>query len=306
MAKAVFTAKRESVYDDLVEFRYHFPRSYLNQVEQTVGDWIVYYEPRRPTTDLSKTGGRQAYFATARVHRIERDDSRADHFYAYVTDYLPFEQSVPFREDASFYESALMKEDQSTNKGAFGRSVRLLPEHEYAAILTAGFEVAIVGEDRFYQAPAGPDHHAPGLGEDDQAAFERPLVESLVARPFRDVAFRHAVRDAYHSTCAMTGLKITNGGGRPEVQAAHIRPVAEAGPDSVRNGLALSGTTHWMFDRGLLSIDDDYAILTADSRLPPQARAMLNASGKLILPDRPDFFPHRKFLAYHRENKFEG
>ncbi len=306
MTKAVFTAKIESAYDDLVEFRYHFPRTYLRQVEQTMDDWIVYYEPRRPTTDLSKTGGRQAYFATARVIRIERDDRRADHFYAYVTDYLPFEQSVPFREEVSYYESALQKDDQSTNKGAFGRSVRLLPELEYNAILGAGFKVAIVGEDQFYRAPVEHQHQAPGLGEQDQTPFERPIVESLVTRPFRDVAFRHAVREAYHSTCAMTGLKIINGGGRPEVQAAHIRPVAKDGPDSVRNGLALSGTPHCMFDRGLLSIDDNYAILVASAQLPSQAKAMLNNNGKLILPEPPDLRPHQRFLEYHREHIFKG
>ncbi|MGH6673150.1 MAG: HNH endonuclease [Xanthobacteraceae bacterium] len=44
----------------------------------------------------------------------------------------------------------------------------------------------------------------------------------------------------------MTGLQIINGGGRAEVQAAHIRPVAAGGFDSVRNGLALSGTIHWI------------------------------------------------------------
>jgi putative restriction endonuclease len=42
----------------------------------------------------------------------------------------------------------------------------------------------------------------------------------------------------------MTGLRIFNGSGRAEVQAAHIRPVADNGPDSVRNGLALSSTIH--------------------------------------------------------------
>lgn len=35
------------------------------------------------------------------------------------------------------------------------------------------------------------------------------------------------------------------------MQAAHIRPVAYAGPDSVRNGLALSGAADWIVDRGL-------------------------------------------------------
>ncbi len=34
-------------YDDLRSSRYHFPRTYLRQVEGARGDWIVYYEPRR-------------------------------------------------------------------------------------------------------------------------------------------------------------------------------------------------------------------------------------------------------------------
>lgn len=37
-------------------------------------------------------------------------------------------------------------------------------------------------------------------------------------------------------------------GGRPEIQAAHLRPVTSVGPDSVRNALALSCTVHGMFD----------------------------------------------------------
>jgi len=55
----------------------------------------------------------------------------------------------------------------------------------------------------------------------------------------------------------MSGLMLRNGGGRPEVQTAHIRPVESRGSDSVRKGLALSGTLHWMFDRGLISVADD-------------------------------------------------
>jgi putative restriction endonuclease len=44
VTKAVFTSKIEPSYDDLPEERYHFPRTYLRQVEAAVGDWIVYYE----------------------------------------------------------------------------------------------------------------------------------------------------------------------------------------------------------------------------------------------------------------------
>lgn len=298
MAKAVFTTKVEPTYDDLPEFRYHFPRSYLRQAEAAVGDWAVYYEPRRTSGDLSSSGGRQAYFATARVNAIEADPNRPDHFYAFVSDYLEFDEPVPFHEADFYYESALQRDDGETNKGAFGRAVRNVPDREYDLILRAGFTEIL-------QPPENTAQPAFGLAE-EQETFERPIVERLVARPFRDAAFATAVKAAYENTCAVTGLKIINGGGRPEVQAAHIRPVASAGPDSVRNGLALSGTVHWMFDRGLISLDEDYTILMAEDRVPDPIHRMINPDLKLRLPVRAEFRPHPRFLEYHREHVFKG
>jgi hypothetical protein len=51
MVKAVLTTKIDPTYDDLPEERYHFPRTYLRQIEAAVGDWILYYEPPRPSGD---------------------------------------------------------------------------------------------------------------------------------------------------------------------------------------------------------------------------------------------------------------
>jgi hypothetical protein len=41
MAKAVLVTKIGSIYDDLPEERYHFPRQYLGRMEASVGDWIT-------------------------------------------------------------------------------------------------------------------------------------------------------------------------------------------------------------------------------------------------------------------------
>jgi hypothetical protein len=98
MAKAIFTTKADPTYDDLPEERYHFPRTYLRQVEAALADWIVYYEPRRRSGDLSSRGGRLSYFATARVDRVEPDPARQDHFYAFVSEFLEFDRPVPFKE----------------------------------------------------------------------------------------------------------------------------------------------------------------------------------------------------------------
>ena len=98
----------------------------------------------------------------------------------------------------------------------------------------------------------------------------------------------------------------SNGGGRAEAQAAHIQPVAENGPDSLRNGVALSSTFHWMFDRGLISIDDDYSLLLKRDAIPGSVISLVNSDRRLRLPDQGIYHPHPRFLEYHREHVFKG
>jgi putative restriction endonuclease len=313
MVKAVLATKINPSYDDLPEARYHFPRTYLRQVEAALNDWIVYYEPRRSTADQSSAGGRQAYFATARLTQITADPGRKDHFYASMADYLEFDRPVPFKEGDFYFESALRKENGSTNKGVFGRAVRNMTDREYDLILLTGFAHVMGERDRprpHPDVPEEPVQPTSGLAEElapfEPPIAERPLVTQILQRPFRDRAFAAAVKTAYRDTCAITGLKIINGSGRSEVQAAHIRPVADHGPDSVRNGIALSGTVHWMFDRGLISIDEDHRLLIARDHVPDTALRLIDPSHALMLPTRSEHRPHAQFLRYHRERVFKG
>jgi putative restriction endonuclease len=300
MTNAIFTTKVDPTYDDLPEERYHFPRTYLRQAEAAIGDWIIYYEPRRATGEVSSRGGRQSYFATAKVDRIEPDPIRPDHFYAFVSGYLEFERPVSFKEGERYFENALERADGKTNKGAFGRAVRFISDTEYDLITQAGF-VRTIGE--ISNVTTQGSESLFGFSEEEKS-YDRPIVERMISRPFREAAFAVGVKEAYANTCAMSGISIINGGGRAEVQAAHIRPVADRGPDSIRNGLALSGTIHWMFDRGLVSIDEDYSILVARDRLPDTVARMLR--NELLLPVRNDQRPHAHFLRYHRDQIFKG
>lgn len=218
-----------------------------------------------------------------------------------MTDYLELDRPVPFREGAYYYESALMRDDGKTSKGAFGRAVRSVPDLEFDRIVAAGFISELGSEDIGASAPGFS-----GMAE-GQIPFnaERPNVETTLTRPFRDEAFRRQVRLAYNNRCAISGLKLINGGGRPEVQAAHIKPVASAGPDSVRYGLALTGTLHWMFDRGFISIDDDYRILRSTA-LPEDAARLIRPEACLILPRDASLRPHPTFLNFHRQVVFNA
>ena len=138
--------------------------------------------------------------------------------------------------------------------------------------------------------------------------YQRPILEQIVSRPFRDATFKKKVRQAYDLRCAVSGLQLINGLGHAEIEAAHIRPVGNDhnGPDSVRNGIALSRTMHWMFDRGVISLSDDYDIMLAKNRVPDEIKQLMQPGGKIILPADSRYYPHPQFLKYHRNHIFIG
>lgn len=301
VAKAIFTTKVNPTYDDLPEERYHFPRRYLSRVQETVGDWIIYYEPRRTTGDDSSRGGRQSYFATARVSSIAEDRNLGGHYYALVSDFIEFLTPVPFRFGTTILESGLRHADGRLNQGAFQWAIRPLLEAEYDQIVGLGFGPVLA---EFQDDQESDLVH--GFSE-PRTIITRPIIETVVKRPFRDRAFASQVCKAYDKRCAVSGLRIINGGGRPEVQAAHIKPVAQQGPDSIRNGLALSGTMHWLFDRGLISVDDDYSILTVNNAIPDEIECLLRRHNyQLILPETETHRPAPEYLEFHRRQIFKG
>ncbi len=108
MAKGIFVHRAYSVYDDFPEERYQFPGRYLKRASACLGDWIIYYEPRRD-------GGRVGYAAIAKVQDIIPDPSKDNMFLAVIEpgSYLPLEKFVPLRGPDGFPESGLAKPDGS-------------------------------------------------------------------------------------------------------------------------------------------------------------------------------------------------
>ena len=116
-------------------------------------------------------------------------------------------------------------------------------------------------------------------------------------KKIRAASFRNQVLGAYDSTCAVTGLRIINGGGKAEAQAAHIWSVADGGPDVVPNGVALSATAHWLFDRHLITFDDNLCLLVSHNKVPSDLLKLFPPSGqKIRLPVDPRDHPVRTSL----------
>jgi putative restriction endonuclease len=298
MANAVFVHKPNSIYDDQPDKHYHFPKIYLSRVEKTVGDRIVYYGPI-----IGESG--RFYTSLARIIGIRKDASREDHFYADVDNYIDFDRPVGYRENGG-YEKKLIMPDGSVNGGTAQSAVRLLDLAEFYKIVDAGLasdrDWPQRNEQSDYAQPETPMLH--GFSEASEPFGDRPIIQCLLNKKYRDAKFRQHVLDAYDRTCAFTGLRLINGGGRPEVEAAHIIPIEVNGTDSIRNGLSLSGTVHWMFDRGLLSLGDDHSILLS-RQLNYDVTHILNKNLKARVPAHPNLQPHPHNLKWHRDNRFK-
>lgn len=296
MAYGVFIHRADSIYEDSPAEQYQFPKQYLRRVENCIGDWIVYYEPR-------KVFGTRGYFAVARVSKVVPDPATSGMYLALIEpgSYLDFSNPVPFSSSEGVVERGLLNEAGAIS-GRAQAAVRPISAQDFRRIVDIGLSEHEALLPRVDGTTAGSfSEEVVPFGHE-----ERSRVAYLGSRIMRDRIFRKVVLRAYDSRCAITGLKLINGGGRPEVEAAHIKPVEANGPDIVTNGLALTGTAHWMFDRGLVSIADDLSILISRHVNDAESvHAMINSTGRVLTPLRAADRPHPHFLQWHREHCFK-
>jgi len=116
-------------------------------------------------------------------------------------------------------------------------------------------------------------------------------------------AFRVLVTDAYTRRCAITGERTL-----PVLEAAHIQPFAESGPNVTANGLLLRSDLHKLFDSGYLSVTPDLSVKVSRKIKEEfdNGRDYYALDGRklvvvpLTIRDRPS----AQFLEWHNRNKY--
>ncbi|WP_290584719.1 HNH endonuclease [Alicyclobacillus sp.] len=127
--------------------------------------------------------------------------------------------------------------------------------------------------------------------------------EQIVRPRLGQGGFRILVTEAYQRRCAITGEKTL-----PVLDAAHIRPFAEDGPHLVSNGILLRKDLHVLFDRGYLTINEDYRI-EVSHRIKEDygnGREYYAMHGRplTILPSETSDRPSLDYLRWHNEHVF--
>lgn len=118
-------------------------------------------------------------------------------------------------------------------------------------------------------------------------------------------AFRVMVTDAYNRRCAITGEKTL-----PVLEAGHIKPYAESGPNITNNGLLLRSDMHILFDQGYMTVTNDYRVEVSD-RIREEyenGRHYYAWHGQTLsqLPEASADRPAQPYLEWHRERVYRG
>jgi putative restriction endonuclease len=133
-----------------------------------------------------------------------------------------------------------------------------------------------------------------------------PTVQSrLVLTRVCQSFFRRAVLASYGQRCCLCALDLPS-----LLVASHIKPWAlcEESRADPENGLCLCALHDKAFDRGLISVTENYLVLIAPivkKSKAPFTEVALTAfeSGPIHLPTR--FAPKPDYLQWHRENVFQ-
>jgi putative restriction endonuclease len=111
--------------------------------------------------------------------------------------------------------------------------------------------------------------------------------------------FRKMILTSYNNTCCLTGIDNCD-----LLIASHIVPWAQDKKNRLNpmNGLCLNALHDRAFDKGLITIDDNYKIIVSNKVIH---ELIVKYDGSLItLPSR--FRPDKNFIKFHRNNIFKG
>ena len=130
----------------------------------------------------------------------------------------------------------------------------------------------------------------------DENAFQEEVF-------IRGGLFKREIPKIYNNTCAITGLRIDAITNVSMVDACHIVPFSEGYDDTLRNGIALCPNLHRAFDRGLISISDNYEVILNKNFVENSSVYNLSqfAGTKITLPNHLDFYPATENLYQHRK-----
>ena len=123
----------------------------------------------------------------------------------------------------------------------------------------------------------------------------------------RGSIFKREIPKVYNGKCCISGMRIDATISLSMIDACHIIPFSESYNDTITNGIALCPNLHRAFDRGLISIDDDFRVIVSKSFKEDSSSYSIRKfeNQNIFLPSHKQFHPLKENLYWHRKNIFK-
>jgi putative restriction endonuclease len=123
----------------------------------------------------------------------------------------------------------------------------------------------------------------------------------------RGSIFKREIPKIYNNTCCISGMRIDATISISMIDACHIVPFSESYDNTITNGIALCPNLHRAFDRGLISVDDNYKVVVSKSFREDETSYSIRAfeSKTISLPTQESYFPKTNNFLWHLKNIFK-
>ncbi len=131
----------------------------------------------------------------------------------------------------------------------------------------------------------------------DKESFEEEIF-------VRSSIFKREVIKLYDNTCCITGLRVDTTINASLLDACHIIPFSVSHNDTITNGLSLCPNMHRAFDRGLISIDENYRVAVSNKFNEPKKSVYSIDQFKgsqILLPENVKHYPSQQNFEWHRK-----
>lgn len=119
--------------------------------------------------------------------------------------------------------------------------------------------------------------------------------------------FKKVVPKIYDFSCCISGMRVISGFDIQMVDACHIVPFSVSHDDTITNGISLSPNFHRAFDRGLISLNEEYRVIVSNSFTESDSNfALKSFEGKrILLPNEKHHLPSIENIRWHNEKIFK-
>lgn len=122
----------------------------------------------------------------------------------------------------------------------------------------------------------------------------------------RGGVFKREIPKIYNYQCAISEMKIESTRNIQMIDACHIVPFAFSKNDTITNGISLSPNLHRAFDRGLITINNDYTVVVTSKIIESKSAYSISQfeGKKILLPQNSNYYPNPENLKWHRQERF--